>query len=102
MKIKFSCLTFFTFPSNAHPHVKDCTISVCYVLVFCFFIVKLNKYSFNRGLFSTTLRMGSTTSSNNRPRIMVTGGCGQVGVALVEQLREEFGRDVRITDLCEC
>lgn len=52
-------------------------------------ILKFNQYSsFNRYYTS------------NSPRIMVTGGCGQVGVELVTQLRKEFGEDnVLSTDI---
>merc|ERR1712130_50070 len=44
-----------------------------------------------RGLIQSSLRFSSTEPK--KPRILVTGSCGQVGVELVAQLRAEYGQD---------
>eukprot|EP00118_Oscarella_pearsei_P025375 m.308083 g.308083 ORF g.308083 m.308083 type:complete len:344 (+) comp43354_c0_seq1:89-1120(+) len=49
----------------------------------------------NRALFATfqSFKALSSTTSKSNPRVLITGGSGQLGTELAENLRQKYGRD---------
>lgn len=66
-------------------------------------VVRLSSTSLTTGVpnfFSASLSSAATSNEDTQPRILITGGLGQLGSGLARELRKKYGRDrVILTDI---